>query len=189
MGHALMKRYFSFAFVRNPYTRVYSIYKYLSRAWKDRQIVSLSDFDKFQNFTDFVGSTYFQSQGYDRMMMPQSIWVARDNKSTDIAVDYVGNVERLESCLDEIRMIVGGGMERRKMDPPIPVLNKSSEREDAIWAELADNPALEETIYQRYELDFKQFGYPRWARSKNAKDTQLLVTGAERNCSLPVQQK
>jgi hypothetical protein len=103
------------------------------------------------------------------MMMPQSIWVARDNKSHDIAVDYIGNVERLEACLDEIRTLVGGGMERRKSGDPLPVLNKSSDAEHEVWSELADKPAVEETIYRRYEVDFRTFGYPRWVKGSDDK--------------------
>jgi hypothetical protein len=180
VGEVLLKRYFSFAFVRNPYSRAYSAYKYLSRARKDNPIASLSDFDKFNDFAGFVSSGYFQSQGYDRMMMPQSIWVARDNRTLDIAVDYIGNVERLAPCLSEIGALIGGGLERRKIVGPLPVLNKSSEAEDPVLSELAHNPALEEIIYQRYEVDFRQFGYPRWTMALAAKGAEALepVTGS-----------
>jgi len=178
VGEVLLKRYFTFAFVRNPYSRAYSAYKYLSRAREDKQIASLADFDKFKDFAGFLGSDYFQGQGYDRMIMPQSIWVARDNKSQDVAVDYVGNVERLGFCLDEIRSLVGGGMERRKTVNPLPVLNTSSEGGPAVWSELANNPALEEKIYRRYELDFRQFGYPRWSRGSDLEAAKLLDQSA-----------
>jgi hypothetical protein len=173
VGEVLLKRYFSFAFARNPYSRAYSAYKYLDRARRDKQIASLSDFDKFKDFAGFISSDYFQGQGYDRMIMPQSIWVARDNKTQDIAVDYIGNVERLGSCLDEIRSLVGGGMERRKIEDPPPVMNASSERESAVWSELAGDAALEEAIYRRYELDFRQFGYRRWTGGSYAEGPKL----------------
>jgi hypothetical protein len=183
VGEVLLKRYFSFAFVRNPYARAYSIYKYLSRARKDSQVASLADFDKFKDFAAFVNSDYFQSQGYDRMMMPQSIWVARDNRSQDIAVDYVGNVERLGQCLDELSALVGGGLERRKVGSPLPVLNRSSDAEHAVWSELANNPAVEEKIYRRYELDFRQFGYPRWPKHRTR--TRRSNPSCDRRASVP----
>jgi Sulfotransferase family len=186
VGDVLLKRYFSFAIVRNPYTRAYSAYKYLSRARREHQIASLADFDKFKDFAGFVNSDYFQGQGYDRMMMPQSIWVARDNKSHDIAVDYIGNVERLEACLDEIGTLVGGGMERRKSEGPLPVLNKSSDGEHAVWSELADKPAVEETIYRRYEVDFRKFGYPRWLEGSDDKVAKSVEPAAESIRSVPI---
>jgi len=172
VGEVLLKRYFSFAFVRNPYARAYSIYKYLSRARKDSHVASLADFDKFKDFAAFVNSDYFQSQGYDRMMMPQSIWVARDNRSQD-------NAERLGQCLDELSALVGGGMERRKVESPLPVLNRSLDAEHAVWSELADNPAVEEKIYRRYELDFRQFGYRRWAKAPDANTAKSPELGPE----------
>jgi Sulfotransferase family len=164
VGDVLLKRYFSFAFVRNPYTRTYSTFKYLSGAWKTSRLASLSAFDDFEDFGGFVGSEYFQGQGYDRMMMPQSIWVAHDNRSHNVAVDYIGNVEKLDQCMEEIRRLIGGGMDKRKVDGPLPVLNRSSDGDDGVWTELAGNPSLEETIYRKYEVDFRQFGYPRWTK-------------------------
>jgi len=97
--------------------------------------------------------------------MPQSIWVAHDNRSHNVAVDYIGKVERLEQCLEEIRGLIGGGMEKRKIDGPIPVLNKSSDGDAAVWSELADNPSIEQTIYRKYDVDFRQFGYARWTQA------------------------
>jgi hypothetical protein len=180
VGEVMLKRYFSFAFVRNPYSRAYSAYKYLSRARKDNQIASLADFDNFEDFGAFVSSSYFQSQGYDRMMMPQSIWVARDNRSLDIAVDYIGNVEHLGPSLSEIGALIGGRLERHKIVGPLPVLNKSSEAEDPVLAELAHSPSIEETIYRRYEVDFRQFRYPRWTVAVADKGAEALqpVTGS-----------
>ena len=61
VGEVLLKHYFSFGFVRNPYSRAYSAYKFLDRARKDKQIPSLSDFDKFKDFSDFISSDYFLS--------------------------------------------------------------------------------------------------------------------------------
>jgi len=159
VGDVLLKRYLSFAFVRNPYSRAYSAYKFLSRVRKEKQMASLAVFDKFKTFPDFIISDYFQGEGLDRILMPQLFWIRRDNRNEDIAVDYVGRIETFSSCLDELFTLIGGGMERRKIAGPLPNLNRSSEGEQVVWKEFANNPNLIDVIRKRYEVDFRVFGY------------------------------
>jgi len=170
VGDALLKRYFTFAFVRNPYDRAYSAYKFLSRVWAEKQLKGLSEFARFHNFFEFVASKYFQGPGLDRMLMPQTFWISGDSHPEKIAVDYVGKVENLDACLREICERIGGGMEKKRtdVDHVMPVLNKSSEPGNAVWLELDTNPDIEEVLYKRYASDFKAFDYPRLLNARQA---------------------
>lgn len=61
VGNQIWNEYFIFGFVRNPYSRVFSIYRFLKtkfRKWKGSEIM-----DVFGNFDEFVRSDFFSSRG------------------------------------------------------------------------------------------------------------------------------
>ena len=97
---------FKFAFVRNPYARLFSLYNFLKfkwRRWEGGEIM-----DQFPRFADFVRSDFFacgkaEGAGRDsiyRLFGSQVFWLCEDGERP--LLDFVGRVERLEADFDHI---------------------------------------------------------------------------------------
>src|SRR3989304_5138015 len=54
IGDVLWKKYFSFAFVRNPYERAFSAYHFLKRMRAETQLEGLAPIGQCKTFADFV---------------------------------------------------------------------------------------------------------------------------------------
>ena len=102
---------FKFAFVRNPYARLFSLYNFLKfkwRRWEGGEIM-----DQFPRFADFVRSDFFacgkaEGAGRDsiyRLFGSQMFWLCEDGERP--LLDFVGRVERLEADFDHICAGVG----------------------------------------------------------------------------------
>jgi hypothetical protein len=94
---------FKFAFVRDPYARAYSLFRFLKynfRRWQNSAIM-----DTFDTFDEFVASDFFQSPGPDRIFEPQAFWLVDDQGR--LMVDRVARMEELESELREIYATIG----------------------------------------------------------------------------------
>ena len=93
------KDYFKFAFVRNPYTRLFSIYnnlKYDGHVWAS----ALKKKNTFEDFImDLEGSEYSK---YIHLQ-PQFHYVKKDN---DIGVDFLGKYESLNQHFLQIQTIL-----------------------------------------------------------------------------------
>ena len=106
--------YFKFAFVRNPWSRVVSMYKYLG-------------FSKECSFKTFVNrhlSTELWSDMY-WFVRPQYEYLINDDG--DMLVDYIGRTESLQSHFDEICIRLG-------FSPPELPHRNSSENRNSVWA-------------------------------------------------------
>jgi hypothetical protein len=94
---------FKFAFVRDPYSRTYSLFRFLKynfREWKKSAIM-----DTFDTFDQFVASEFFQTPGPDRIFEPQGFWLV--DESGQLMVDRVARMEELEIELREIYETIG----------------------------------------------------------------------------------
>jgi hypothetical protein len=103
IGQEEFDRLFKFAFVRNPFSRAYSIFRFLKynfREWENSEIM-----DTFGTFDDFVASEFFQEPGPDRIFEPQTFWMT-DQKG-QLMVDWLGRMEELERELREIYAAIG----------------------------------------------------------------------------------
>jgi len=105
IGQQEFNALFKFAFVRNPFFRAYSIFRFLKynfREWENSEIM-----DTFGTFDDFIASDFFQGPGPDRIFEPQTFWMT-DQKG-ELMVDWLGRMEELESELREIHATLGLG--------------------------------------------------------------------------------
>ena len=85
-GH-VWRQFFVFAFVRNPYARAYSVYRFLQR-WRDGshfEIVSE------QSFEDFLRSDAVLS-GEIEIAKPQAHWLTKDGERLP-GINFIGRVE------------------------------------------------------------------------------------------------
>lgn len=146
-------RYFTFSFVRNPFTRIYSIYNF-SKKWEGLPEEYKNLMDQFESFEEFVLSGILEKDpGYDNIFKPQVFWVTNPH-NRKILVDFIGRVENLKSDLLYILKII----DAKKLIPfldNLPVLNRSERFDIAVY----ENPAVVDAIRKIYDIDFKLFGY------------------------------
>lgn len=164
VGEVIWNRYFSFAFVRNPYARAHSAYKFLRRMLKESGMDVLAPIDRLATFHDFVQSDYFQTEGMDRILMPQSFWLRSAMNKPTISVDYVGRVESIEHSISHISERVPG-LFGAVGEVEVPVLNNSDDASKATWQSLISDPDTERLVFEKYRIDFESFGYNRMGKS------------------------
>ncbi len=103
-----LDNYFKFCFVRNPFDRLYSSYKFLEKGG-----VNVHDKNAFEmylkNYTDFED---FVLNGLNEKLMreiihftPQTEFVC--NKNGKIIVDFVGRFEKLEKDVESLSNLLG----------------------------------------------------------------------------------
>jgi hypothetical protein len=103
IGKEQFDRLYKFAFVRNPYARGYSLFRFLKynfRRWPNSGIM-----DTFDTFDQFIASDFFQTPGPDRIFKPQVFWLTDDEGS--LMVDRIARMEELESELRDIYAAIG----------------------------------------------------------------------------------
>ena len=154
LGEEHWQKFFKFAFVRNPYTRVYSAFNFLKK-WKNLPKNHAEVINKFQSFEEFILSDVIKEyKGPDNIFLPQVYWVTEYPKEIKLIIDFVGKVENLHEDLKQILAKLGL-LEEAKSLFDLPHLNKSVEFD---W-EIYNNPAVVDKVYSLYKVDFEMFGY------------------------------
>ncbi|WP_079202268.1 sulfotransferase family 2 domain-containing protein [Pseudomonas sp. CC6-YY-74] len=147
---ALMREYFVFSVVRNPYARVLSLYRYLR-------------YDSSMSFAEFVIDVLcWQVKNKGDMcwfMSPQFEYVC-DAKGF-VGIDQWVRLEEIDEKLPPLLQKVGVSVSE------IPRANKTRVRRMAAEgvADIAEddgwNPDLKARVFSVYEPDFFHFGYAR----------------------------
>ncbi len=155
--------YFKFGFVRNPYSRMLSVYNYLGYG----KIISFNAFMEKVVKQQLAQDNFFYSAQYDYLY---------DEKG-ELMVDYVG---KLESLAEDMKLVLQKtGLEGHE----IPHVNKSEKGRKRGLAALIKNPRLwpcfkpgllfssekkkslneaeKQKVYQLFAKDFEHFGYER----------------------------
>ena len=92
------EKYFSFAFVRNPFDRLYSAYKFLEKGGMnihDKNTFNIH-LSKYRNFEDFVLNGINKKLIYQiTHLIPQYEYLC--NNSGRILVDFIGKFENLDN--------------------------------------------------------------------------------------------
>lgn len=149
-GPEVWRGYFVFAFVRSPYARAYSLWKFLRR-WKDGPHHALA---AKLSFEDFIASEDVRSGAID-IAKSQTSWLADAEGRLMDGIDFVGRVERF----DEDFAFILSTIARR------PTSYKAEVRENASaevseW-ETAMSPKAQAAIEDIYAADFSLFDYPK----------------------------
>lgn len=147
---AKFRRYFKFAFVRNPWDRVVSAYAFLrkgglnelDREWAERNL------DGYPDFGSFVRGwlTPENAAGWVHFV-PQSHFIC--DATGEIMIDFVGRYENLAADFRAVAARLG-------LEAALPLRNQS---ERAGFAAYYD-PESQEIVRRVYQRDIEVFGYP-----------------------------
>jgi hypothetical protein len=181
-GEALLRQYFSFGFVRNPYERAFSIYNFLKKM-SEQQPEAYGEMQKYGTFAEFISSDFYQTEGPDRILNPQFFWLRRSASSDDVGVDFVGRVEEIDTCMTELTQKIGRGMETLSWED-VPRINASGDGKKTVWDEFQDHQELAEIVFRRNSVDFRIFGYEPDLLVKKDKP-EILRVGSRRAASAP----
>ena len=153
--------YFKFAFVRNPYKRIFSLYNFLGFS----RVVSLKTFIE-KVLVEKIGTDhYFFRTQYDYVY----------DKEGKLLTDFIGKLENIDQDIQEVILRTG------LTDAILPHVNKSKGEWKRALSILFKNPklirhisllnsnnfekvftdTLKDRVYQLYKNDFIHFGYDR----------------------------
>lgn len=141
-------RFFSFAFVRNPYARAYSLYRFQTKWVEGAHYAAIAQ----MRFEDYVFSEFFSNHS-DGLSAQQTTWT-HDNEAQ--IVDHVGQVERLRSSLLLILSIIERKPVPSSLLESLYVLNDSGDPD--AWKTNVTGDAKRH-IATIYGPDFQNFGY------------------------------
>ena len=136
LGPERFDEFFTFTIVRNPWTRLYSSYRY-SQMLEGRTYHEEARKYDFESFVDFLAD--------NEPLVPQKGFVADENGQ--IMVDFVGKLERRDEDFAHICARIG--INRR-----LPHKNKSRRSGRDVFT-----PRAIERIGQLYAEDIAEFGY------------------------------
>ncbi|MBV0892856.1 sulfotransferase family protein [Paracoccus sp. Z118] len=155
MGQEEYMRYFRFAFVRNPYTRLASAY-YFIKSWRELPEHFRGQLEKIPDFDSFLRSDLWTSsnseRGPDGIFRPQAHWLFSPEAKSELLVDFIGKTEHLTSDLATILDRIGAGVVPQnlsRINPSPPYLLPSE------W-----EPEIVARVQSEYRRDFEAFDYP-----------------------------
>jgi len=143
------EKYFSFAFVRNPFDRLYSAYLFLKKGGMNHydNLAFTTHLSKFKDFEDFV------LNGLDKKLLfqithliPQHEYLC--DKKGSILVDFIGRFENLE---DDVKLL----SKRLKKDIKLSHYNYNKKKD---YIEVYTEVMIEK-VYQIYQKDIDIFEY------------------------------
>jgi len=143
-------KYFSFTIVRNPWARMWSIYKFnLERKGKGHMDVgnSFEDFLMNKKRTHNWAKTFI-NPNTPLQRRPQTDWILDEDGKC--IVDYIGKFETLKKSLKEICS---------KINIPVPPLVKTHKTSDNIPYTRAYSQKGIDFIANHFKTDIEQFGY------------------------------
>ncbi|MFZ2724763.1 MAG: sulfotransferase family protein [Methylococcaceae bacterium] len=154
VGAVVWSQSFSFAFVRNPFSRCLSTYHFL-RKWEGLNPEFAKRINSFTSFEEYVLSDIWQeTNGPDEIFRPQIHWLRTKINSTDILVDFVGHIETIDEDFAHIVNVIGAPKDKQQRIQ-LPKLNRS---EANAFSDIK-NDAVIEKIINKYKIDFEVFGY------------------------------
>lgn len=144
---ALKLNAFNFTFVRNPYSRAVSSYKFLTPNKIFRQKFGLVENGTFAEYVDKICK--IRDRGADSHFMQLS-----QHHKINGKIDYfnfIGKVEDMEKDFEKLCKIL-------KIEPL--KVGHENKTKHLSW-EKYYTPILKKKVYERYENDFRAFGYKK----------------------------
>ncbi len=144
------KKFFIFSFVRNPYDRLYSAYKFLQTGGMNihDQNAYNQHLIGYENFEDFI------FHGLNNQIVNEIVHFKLQseficNDYGDIIVDFVGKYENIDNDLSQLSKLIN-------KEIILPHLNKGKAKQkyDKIYTN-----KMKEIVYKMYRRDFEIFNY------------------------------
>lgn len=156
IGPAQYNAYYKFAFVRNPWDRLYSLYNFMTYSEEINRGKYIFDQDETERrgfkwflLENRIKSTRVKLYGVNvnicQQTTPQLNWLIEDDK---IIVDFVGTYENLQQDFELVNTRLGLGA-------TLPWKNKYSERR---YQDVYDNEMID-FVYKHHSKDIKMFNY------------------------------
>ena len=146
-------RLFKVYLVRNPYSRLYSAYRYLRRGTvnpEDTKIFNTFPKDVRDDFNEFVGFLNFQIINSIVHIRPQCSFVT-DNENK-IPIDFIGKVENFsEDCIKLSKLL----------NYEFEILHRNRTNYEPVKMRDIYSRSSEKVVRSFYEKDFQIFGYHR----------------------------
>lgn len=141
-----LKKYFTFTFVRNPWDRMVSYYKFRIK----RSFDMYNHGDSFKEWIRFLCSDEVQKiKAYPFNLAIKSQYEFLVSKSNEISVDYIGKFENLQEDFDTICDKIG--ISRQEL----PYVNKTKHK---YYTEHYDDETRE-IVANKFAKDIEYFGY------------------------------
>jgi len=145
-------RYFKFAFVRNPWDRLFSAYTFLKKGGFNKQdedwaVENLSGYSSFEQFV----MEWLTAENIDKYIhfVPQTKLLFFPGTST-IALDFIGFFENIENDFLYVAKKIN-------KDISLPHLNKTDQNLQGYMQEY--NKAMIDIVGKVYKADIDAFGY------------------------------
>jgi len=149
-GPEVWRGFFVFGFVRNPYSRAYSLWKFL-RKWREGPY---HDVAAGQSFAAFVADERFGTAEIE-ITRPQADWLTITGEPLP-GLDFVGRVERFDEDFSFILSTISKKPVRYQTSAPMNVSTETDEWRNAM------NPDVKRRIETVYAPDFEAYGYPEF---------------------------
>ncbi|MEM1297857.1 MAG: sulfotransferase family 2 domain-containing protein [Pseudomonadota bacterium] len=154
-GH-VWRRFFVFAFVRDPYARAYSVYRFLQR-WKDGPHAGMVG---EMSFAEFVASDAI-ANGEIEIAKPQAYWLCKGS-GLHPGIDFVGRVENFAEDFGFVQSVI-----HRKPAPWTGARHDNKSAAEGEWKS-ALTPDAKTWIEALYACDFEMFDYARLPTVRDA---------------------
>jgi hypothetical protein len=157
-GQEKVDSIYKFTFVRNPWDRVYSGYRFLAQGGMDlidRALYSLG-IAKYDTFEEFVYNWLSKENIYGKVhkyihFYPQFEFLTND--ADKIAVDFIGKVENMESDYNKIREKIGFGKSLKHLNRTPKTKKFKEDYRNAYTNDMID------IVAKVYKRDIEEFGY------------------------------
>lgn len=149
-NRSFFEQSFKFSFVRNPWDRTLSAYKYLASGGNQASDLEVAKrISKFDDFDDFVINGL--GQGWYRnhlLFIPQSEFIV--NGEQNIVVDFLGRYEDLDSDFEKIS---------KRLNISKELANSNASKRSKDYKEYYKNERSIELISEIYSQDVRLFSY------------------------------
>lgn len=135
----LLNSYFKFAFVRNPFDRALSIYKYIQ---KQETVKCRESFVISSTFKEFVSTNLINNTAKDGIWFSDQYTQVKD-------CDFIGRFETLQDDFDIVCQKLG------IVRKPLPIKNQTSHKH---YSEYYDEETIG-IVAKKYHSDIIRFGY------------------------------
>ena len=146
------KEYYKFSFVRNPWGRAYSAYRYLQAGGNKKNDIPVADaVNSYRNFDRFLvdglGRGHFRNH---LLFIPQAQFILGPNEET--MVDFVGRYENIQEDFAQVTNILG-------ITAPLPVLNRGPISKKGNYTFAYSSAESVAVIDEIYKQDITVFNY------------------------------